>query len=168
MEFKDLLEKHKEMQALAKKEEEAIEALQRKIAWHERKQRKIEESGSFWATVIYPLCEEICRRKNFKYYQIYGPFGMDAQFSLYFSNEGGETLGKTRIPITEVPTWSIELAWEKESESGLRYWTGERNGQYQEMSIGWLNGFDKVFKPLPANIDEIIELLEFDSRKEDE
>ena len=67
MEFKYLLEKHKEMQALAKKEEEAIEALQKKIAWHERKQRKLEKNGSFWATVIYPLCEEICRRKNFKY-----------------------------------------------------------------------------------------------------
>lgn len=168
MEFKDLLEKHKEMQTLIEKEKEAIEALQRKIAWHEKKQRKLEESGSFFKTVIYPLCEEICRRKNFKYYEIYGPFGMDEQFSLYFSNDGGVALGETTIPITKVPTWSITLAREKESESGLRYWTGERDGQYQRMSIGWLNGFDKVFKPLPANIDEIIELLEFNEGKEDE
>ena len=168
MEFKDLLEKHKEMQTLVEKEKEAIEALQKKIAWHEKKQRKLEKRGSFFETVIYPLCEEICRRKNFKYYEIYGPFGMDEQFSLYFSNDGGETLGKTAIPITKVPTWSIELAWEKENESGLRYWTGERDGQYQRMSIGWLNGFDKVFKPLPANIDEIIKLLEFNEGKEDE
>lgn len=168
MEFKDLLEKHKEMQTLAEKEKESIEALQRKIAWHEKKQRKLEESGSFFKTVIYPLCEEICRRKNFKYYEIYGPFGMDAQFSLYFSNEGGVTLGETTIPITKVPTWSITLAREKESESGLRYWTGERDGQYQRMSIGWLNGFDKIFKPLPDDIDEIIKLLEFNEGKEDE
>lgn len=167
MEFKDLLAKRDEMQKLIKKEEEAIIALQKKIAWHERKQRKLENEGSDFATIIYPLCEEICRRKNFKYYDIYGPFGMDAQFSLYFSNEGGETFGKTRIPITSVPTWSIELAWQNESESGFRYWTGERNGQYQEMSIGWLNGFDKVFKPLPSNIDEIIKLLEFSDDKED-
>lgn len=168
MEFKDLLTKHKEMQALAKKEEEAIEALQKKIAWHERKQRRLEESGSFWATVIYPLCEEICRRKNFKYYEIYGPFGMDAQFSLYFSNDGGVALGETTIPITKVPTWSITLAWEKESESRLRYWTGERKDGYEKGSIGELNGFDKIFKPLPANIDEIIELLKFSDGKEDE
>ena len=58
MEFKDLLEKHKEMQTLVEKEKEAIEALQKKIAWHEKKQRKFEERGSFFETVIYHLCEE--------------------------------------------------------------------------------------------------------------
>lgn len=41
----------------------------------------------------------------------------------------------------------------------MRYDTGEKTGDYQNGSIGELNGFNNVTAPLPDTIPEIAALL---------
>ena len=165
MEFKDLLENDEKAKAILKKERETISKLEKKLEWHKKRESKLWGNSGPFETILIPLCKEICKRKGFKYFEIYGPFGMCCETSLYFSNEGKEKNWRDSrmndIDICKVDTWSIQLTYNNNTESGYQYWTGEVTNRYPKGSIGELNGENNVYAPLPADIDEIIKLLRF-------
>ena len=45
------------------------------------------------------------------------------------------------------------------NEVYLSYDTGKRNNEYQEGSIGYLNGYNNVEAPLPESIDEMVKII---------
>lgn len=167
MELKEMLLNEKALKELVKKETEAIEKLRAKIAYHEKKRRKLYLQSNRFETVIYPLAEEIKKRCGFEYFEIYGPFGLNAETSIYFSNEGEHVKGseQDKIQISKVETWSLQLTYNDNYESGYQYWNGERTNKYEVGSIGWLNNFDDVYVELPMDINEIIKILRHNHAK---
>ena len=104
-----------------------------------------------------PLAEAICKKMGIKYYTIYGPFGLDNETSIFFSNVSqkpskSEKLGLCRpINICNVDTYGLyDLVTRGENEMEIHYATGEG-----------------VRKPLPDNLDDIIKVLRFSPAKEE-
>ncbi len=172
MEFKDFLNDYSKAREKLEKERKALAKAEQKVEWHKKREKKLWLSCSPFDQILIPLCKEICKRKGFKYFDIYGPFGLTCETSLYFSNKGRKVNPRhekmNSIDICKVDTWGITLTPSKNTESGYKYWNGETTNQYKEGSIGWLNGENNVYVPLPADVDEIIKLLEFNKGKEDE
>lgn len=170
MEFKDFLDNQKKADMALQKERDIVEKLERKLEWHKKRENKLWGKSSSFENILIPLCKEICQRKGFKYFDIYGPFGMCCETSLYFSNEGKEKNWRDSrmndIDICKVDTWSIQLTYNDNTESGYQYWTGEVTNKYPKGSIGELNGENNVYAPLPADVDEIIKLLRFSKKFE--
>lgn len=123
-----------------------------------------------------PLAAAICQKMGIKYYAIYGPFGLDNETSIFFSNVSqkpskSEKLGLCRpIDICNVDTYGLyDLVTRGENEMEIHYATGEETNEFAKGSIGYYNGFNRVRKPLPDNLDEIIKILRFSpAKKEDE
>lgn len=122
-----------------------------------------------------PLAEAICQKMNIKYYEIYGPFGLDHETSIFFSNESkkpskSEKFGLCRpIDICNVDTYGLyDLVTRGENETEVHYATGEETNEFPKDSIGYLNGFNRVRKPLPDSLDEIIKVLRFSPAKKEE
>ena len=122
-----------------------------------------------------PLAEAICQKMGIKYYEIYGPFGLDCETSIFFSNESkkpskSEKLGLCRpIDICNVDTYGLyDLVTRGDNETEVHYATGEETNEFTKDSIGYLNGFNRVRKPLPDNLDEIIQVLRFNPMKREE
>lgn len=122
-----------------------------------------------------PLAEAICQKMGIKYYQIYGPFGLDCETSIFFSNESekpskSEKFGICRpIDICNVDTYGLyDLVVRGENQMEIHYATGEETNEFAKDSIGYLNGFNRVRKLLPDNLDEIIKVLRFSPAKKKE
>ena len=149
----------------AKREYQAKqEELKLKIARLEKRLKKLESKRPFAVqSVLVPLAKEIKERAGFKAYEIYGPFGIEGEVSVYFSNDGKDG----NIQICEVETWCLTIKWQyKENDiENLMYWNGKSTNEYAEGTIGWLNGLNNVFVPLPNEIDEIIKVLRHSEKK---
>lgn len=160
MTYEDILKQREETINALHKEDIAIEKLEAKIEWHKKRRNKI-NVGSI-DTILIPLATEICKRKGFKHFDIYGPFGLTWETSVYFSNVAHEETNNlyTRIDICNVDTWGLQLK-PSNDQSGYKYWTGATTNKYAKDTIGDLNGMNNVYAPLPADIDKVIELLKF-------
>lgn len=147
-----------------KEKEKQREELYRKIEKHEiqikkhktaieKLNKRINKIGyvSWIDTIIKPLAEELKNRLNKKYYDIYGPFGINARTYIYFKDENKN--------ITETETLSIGLRPDDLKNGVIRYETGEIINKYPEGSIGELNGSNCVTVELPDNIEEIIKII---------
>lgn len=154
----------------------------------EEKKRKVEEQIKKlkWVNRIdgflIPLAKEICERAKIKYFEIYGPFGLESETSIYFSNQAekeskSEKYGiETTINICNVETWSLmtrlsELDILEQDEPGtynfykhildinLRYYSGKSTNDFKEGTIGYYNGLNDIYLNAPQDIDEIIKIL---------
>ena len=121
-----------------------------------------------------PLAEAICQKMGIKYYSIYGPFGLDSETSIFFSNVSqkpskSEKLGLCRpIDICNVDTYGLyDLVTRGKDEMEIHYATGEETNEFSKGSIGYLNGFNRVRKPLPDNLDDIVKVLRFSPAREE-
>lgn len=113
---------------------------------------------------VIPLAKELKARMGLKAYEIYGPFGICGETTIYLSNNGIDD----DIPITRVETWSITLEWNYNEDGtiNLLYQTPEKTNKYGPNTIGALNGLNDVYAPLPDTIEEVIKLLR-NNKKED-
>lgn len=154
----------------------------------EEKKRKVEEQLKKlkWVSAIddflIPLAKEICERAKIKYFQIYGPFGLESETSIYFSNQAvkeskSEIFGICAlIDICNVETWSLttrlsefENMEQDEPKTynfykhildiNLKYYSGKSTNKYKEGSIGYYNGLNDIYLDAPQDIDEIIKIL---------
>lgn len=140
-----------------------IEELEQIIATAEKEKKELEKNYISWVDGwLIPLGKEIMKRTGFKYYEIYGPFGLNCQTTIYFSNErkgkSDRRKGESNIDICNVETWGLTVRY------GRVYETSEKTGEYQKGSIGDLNGFDIVCKAIPDDINSIIKLLDHNTK----
>lgn len=144
--------KNDSYRATRRKLEERIERAQEQL-------RKLEKKRPYAIQdILKPLADAICEKCGFKFYEIYGPFGIRGETSIYFANQGKQG----NIPICEVETWSLTLEWMYEDNfqiNHLLYRTGEKTNLYKQDTIGILNGLDDIYAALPMDLDEIIKLL---------
>ena len=144
-----------------------IEQLENKIDHLQTKINKLEKiDTSFHALIYTPLAKAICEKMNIKYYSIYGPFGLNAELSIYFSNypvkeSKSNKIGiETNIEITKVETYSLDMII---NYNKIWYWNGQMTNDYPKNSIGYYNGFNKVRVELPNTIDEIVKILQYNN-----
>lgn len=159
---------------LLTKRKETGQALQNKLEQLKKQEETIKQrkevirckiyKNSMFNTVYRPLAKAICERLNIKYFELYGPFGLNQETSIYFSNHSrkesrSRKLGiEASIDITHVKTYSL-LDLETR-EDGIYYWDGvTKVNDYEKGSIGYYNGLNKVKKPLPNDLEDIIKVL---------
>ena len=116
-----------------------------------------------------PLAKAICEKMNLKFYEFYGPFGLNQETSIYFSNYSTKKTKSNKIgicapiAICEVDTYSLDLV---RNDDTVDYWTGEQTNEFAKGTLGYYNGFNKVREPLPDSLDEIVKLLRYSKGKE--
>ena len=103
MEFNEIVNSY--VKASERYYEKRLE-LEETIARAESKLREIKDKAPNWINnLVKPLAKEIKKRLGMKAYDIYGPFGLDCEVSIYFSNQG--KIGN--IPITKVDTLKLTI-----------------------------------------------------------
>ena len=170
MTFEEIL-KNRELE-LEKQNQLALKVikLEKSLNNANKKLMEQQEKASTFDSILYPLIDEIKKRCGYEYADIYGPFGMTCETSIYFSHVGSHKsrnhLKCDSIDICDVDTWGLTLCPNDHYRSGYEYFTGETTNQYPEGTIGYLNGMNNIYKELPCDIDEIIKLLSFSKGKE--
>jgi hypothetical protein len=138
--------------------EEKIARLQIKLKKHMDKYPDVIEC------LIKPLARAVKERCGFKAFEVYGPFGLENEISVYFANEGEDG----NIAICKVETWGLTLhirCRDNAEVTHLEYWTGETTDEFEKGSIGYLNGMNNVYAKLPTDLDEIIKVLRHSERE---
>ena len=136
--------------------ERKIEAL---IAKHQKRLKKLQEKGGWYQQVLVPLAEALSKELNMPY-DIYGPFGLGCETSVYFFPSGkiGDIVKEDTYSITVHPS---SRPWQTPFEDRfyLTYNTGEETNEYPEGTIGHWNGFNNVRAELPDDLDKILEIV---------
>lgn len=142
--------------ALRKKERDRIEKFDERIenteAYLKRlKARRYKLPESSWIDgIVKPLAERLSEMVNMPY-EIYGPFGLSCETSLYFRKDMSKS-------ICNQPTMSITLV-PHDLKYAISYKTGEKTQKYAPNTIGDINGFNDITKPLPDNYEEIVAIV---------
>ena len=135
----------------------------------ERAQRRLDKLTRNYPTrikmFIIPLAHAIMEKTGLKYYEIYGPFGLTSETSVYFANEGN----RGDIDICNVETWSLTFTWKFGEKGELipLVWTGEKTNEYEVGTIGYYNNMDNVYVPLPDDLDAVIKMMRHSTKDED-
>ena len=145
-------EKRKTSELLKDEIDKKIEKAEKQISRLEKKRDKI-KSINWFDEIVKPLGEILSKKIGLPY-EIYGPFGLECNTSIYFR----EDMAKG---ICEQPTKSIHLRPSHKEIYVLEiyYETGEKTNTYASGTIGDLNGMNNVIAVLPDTIEDIIGLL---------
>ena len=112
---------------------------------------------------IVPLAKYLMEKCGFKCYEIYGPFGITSETSLYLANEGKNG----DVKICEVETWSLTFTRKFENDKCIPLvWTGKTTNEYAEGTVGYYNGLNNIYVPIPDDVDELIKMLRHSPAKE--
>lgn len=131
-----------------------IEELYKKIAKLEEKEKKLYNKKIFNYGAIKLLAKKLMKTYDFKGYEIYGPFGLGAETSIYLS------LKKKKFDICKDKVYSITLEPCYDGNNlYYEYWTGETTNQYAKGTVGYYNGFNNVYKKLPDSLEEIYKII---------
>lgn len=140
-----------ELDAKRTKIEERIERAYKQIEAIDKKVDKLVKPSK------YDLFEDVAKKLADHFglhYVIYGPFGMECETSAYFIKDPKKS-------ITEQETFSLTVRlWRSSDEDWFVYDTGKRTDEYKRGSIGYLNGLNSVYAPLPYSFEEIIKIIE--------
>ena len=114
---------------------------------------------SLYDNIVEPLAKRLAEHFEMGY-EIYGPFGMECETSIYLRKDMKESIcDQKTISITLRPDW--EKLW-------LSYNTGEKISRYPKGSVGDMNGYNDVYAPLPVEFEEILKLVTNDFEKGEE
>lgn len=156
MEYKEIINNYQtkktDYENKKKQIDEKISKYAERICKLEEKRSKLIKKSFSWIDgIVIPLAEELSKKFNMDY-EIFGPFGLCCETSIYLKEY-------KNMSITKQTTYSITLEPQNLEKLELVYRTGERTNKYPAGSIGELNGFDCITKPLPETIEEIAKLL---------
>lgn len=148
------IEQYREAMAKIATEREKIEAqierANKKLAKLDKKEEKLHKPSRY--TFIELLADKLSKHFGL-HYKLYGPFGIECETSIYlFKNPKLSICEQDTLSITLRPFGDVEKDW-------LTYDTGERLDRYPKGSIGDLNGMNAVYKPLPKEFNQIVELM---------
>lgn len=153
---------------LAKEQEER--RINEKIVERELQIKRLEKKkgkiGGWIDNLVIPLAMILMPLLDCETYEILGPFGLRGETSIWFKKPNSTAqYCDYRLCLTVETKYDKNYTYKGEycspvmSEVFLRYDTGVRVNEYQEGSIGYLNGYNNVEAPLPNSIDEIIKII---------
>lgn len=132
------------------KKRQSIQRAQTAITKLEDKKWKLEYPH--WInSLVKPIGEHFAKEFN-KRYEIYGPFGIRAQTTIYWR----EDMTKS---ITEQPVLSLTIVPGDLSKGELYYETGKVKDKFAKNTIGDVNGMNREIALLPDSIEEIKKLI---------
>lgn len=104
-------------------------------------------------SIVKPIAERFSKETGLDY-DIYGPFGLRAQVTIYWMKD-------KKVSITDQSTKSLSLVPLSLEIGQLGYETGKKieGVRYSPTSIGGLNGMDQEVLPLPNSFEEIKKLI---------
>ena len=158
-------EKRKTIEAKQEAKIRKVEELEAKLERAKKAVAKYDEQilqldrPTCYSAIIEPLAKKLSEHFGMPY-EIYGPFGLEAETSIYLRKN-------MDARISEQPTINITLRPSRHSETGLLYDTGERTDQYRPGSIGWLNNMNAICLPLPMEFEELLKLGTNDFEQEE-
>lgn len=139
-----------------------VRKLQASIDKQQARLKKLESKSGWYRQILVPLAEQLSRELKMPY-EIYGPFGLNCETSIYFFANGvkGDICKEDVYEITLHPASRYTGDWTVPYEDRfyITYNTGERNNDYPEGTIGYLNGFNNVAAELPDSMEEIIKII---------
>ncbi|RKJ18086.1 hypothetical protein D7X33_46215 [Butyricicoccus sp. 1XD8-22] len=145
----------KEAEAINEKIEKRKEDIRRAERSIQRLNKKFDDlrNPSWIQTLVKPIGEAFAKDFNMEY-EIYGPFGIRAQVTIYWRKD-------IERSITEQPIKALSLIPLNLAEAELGYETGrKREGViYPSGSLGAMNGMDREVLPLPDCFEEIRSLI---------
>lgn len=130
------------------------EKLERLICRHEQSLKKLEHSQKGWVDrVLIPLANRISSELGGLQYEIYGPFGLSCETSVYFFLTGHDITKDETYNLTVYPGGSFRNGFH------LMYDTGRCADIFAPGTIGYVNGLNKIKEPIPDRLEEIMSLL---------
>lgn len=156
MTMQEIYHRHMEDFKVYHTKRERLEALIRR---HQNALEKLERGMPEWYNgAVIPLAEAISKAIEMPY-KIYGPRGLGCDTSIYFfvNGEIGNIVKEPTLGLTIYP----EYCYEDDAPDGFcfYYGTGERTERFRPGTIGYINGFNAVKKPLPNELEDVIQLL---------
>ena len=132
------------------KKKQSIRRLEKQI---EKIEQSIYRYPSWVKEVLTPLADRISERLGLPY-EIYGPFGLSCETSVYFQADKETAITDQPIKhLTVLPEYADDHSFY------LLYYTGESTNEYMEGSIGYLNGFNNVRATLPDDFEAIMKII---------
>ena len=160
--MKELYQQFDKLSLQAKANREAAYQLivqkKEKIKRLEKQIEKLDERTynypSWIEVILKPLSDRLSEKLGLPY-EIYGPFGLSCETSVYFVKDT-----KKRVSEQEAKGITVYPEFAEDGSLYLKYYTGKKTDDYEPWSIGDLNGFNKVKAPLPESIEEILAIIE--------
>lgn len=146
---------HNYIEALTKEKklEELVERAEMKLRKHR------EKTNSWIQMVAEPIAKELCEYTGHKHFEIYGPFGLRAETTIYLMDaDERDIIHNDTWSITMMPEFSFGMAI---PDFRLFYDTGNIREVYPRNSIGGLNNFGHETALLPDTVEEIAKLLRY-------
>ncbi len=144
-----------EINATIAKKKKSIKLLEKQI---EKLESRTYHYPSWVQTVLIPLANKITERIRLSY-EIYGPFGLSCETSVYFREDMSKSIcDQPTKHITVIPKFS-------EDNFYLEYYTGEMINEYEQGSIGELNGWNNCRATLPDDFEKIVAIVNKNSKE---
>lgn len=103
-----------------------------------------------WYDAANALAERLANHYGLQY-KIYGPFGLNCEISIHLVQNANES-------VVKQDAYSLFL---RPNGNWLRYFTGETTSQYPPGTLGFMNGDNNIYAPLPVEFEEILKLVHF-------
>jgi hypothetical protein len=157
--------KRKQHKAKEEKYTALVEKRKKQLEWAEKRAGKHYVKSPSWIDeLLKPIAEEMEKQMPDRYYEILGPFGMDAVTAIHFYRkelpEGKKLIDNNCISITFVP-FSLE-----EGKLGLKDYT-KNTHTWAEGTIGEMNDMNYPTIPMKETIDELMEWLKQQNEKQE-
>ena len=158
----DLLNKYENDNANFRNEQEKAQNLiykyERLLEKAKEKERKTWEKSPKIIDVVESLGNLLKDKYNFKYMEILGPFGLCCRMSIWLSNEPLRD-NKGMLCIENIYSISLQPIFGNDKKLSFVYETEERTNKFAVGSIGDMNGFNIVTKPLPTDLEDIYNIM---------
>lgn len=107
-----------------------------------------------WYDAVEALAERLANHYGLQY-KIYGPFGLNCEISIHIVSD-------VNMSIMKQDTYSLLL---RPYKNWLRYFTGETTDTYAPGTMGYNNGENNIYAPLPVEFEEILKLVHFSEKE---
>lgn len=142
-----------ELQEKVAKKRESVERIRKQIQRLEDQERNL-PYPSWFECILHPLAQALAKELCLEY-DIYGPFGMRSQVTLYFMKD-------KNVSITDQPVKRLVLIPVNLGEGKLGYETGKaKDGVSEPLDhMRDPNGFSREVLPLPNDFKDILALID--------
>lgn len=137
-------------EAKERKYQEELTRVQRKLARYQQKRGDLIPTFDWVKTFVHPLAQAVQEELRLGSYEVYGPFGLRAEVSIYW-HELPDGAGDPIYHLTVIPR--------NLKEGVIHYDIGRQTSTFAKGTIGALNGFANETAPLPDTLEELIHHL---------
>ena len=145
-------------EAKERRYQEELSRVQRKLARYQAKRGELIPTFNWIETFVHPLAQAVQQELGLSSYEVYGPFGLRSEVSIFWDSAEVYSLNKS--------TYSLRLTPHDLAQGVIHFDTGEVSERFAPNTIGALNGLGNQTAPLPDSLDDLIHHLKLMASKE--